>query len=324
MRTGDEKMNLKKKSWLLFMVMVVMLLLTACSGSTEDKILGGWKIVFGDKVTGYMELNEERYTHREGAGKDPMTLEYIVTDTQDGNFIFEIVNPETGIVEFIFEGFFENKNTINVLEEPNDEGEKRKMIRVDSVVEEMAKDEEVAQEKEQQEKAIASKEAEKQEKEQEALAKEEAKKQLEEDRVRESEEEQQQEESTVSETAIAATVEVNDANSYSQKAANLDDMIMSEAKSSYPGAQDIQPGFYGQYYDQWDVLLNEVWGAIQATIPSSEFENLKADQIEWIKMKEQSFAEIPKEPASERARGMDFLAFETKDRTDFLIAYYLD
>ncbi|MBT2582979.1 lysozyme inhibitor LprI family protein [Planococcus sp. ISL-109] len=71
-------------------------------------------------------------------------------------------------------------------------------------------------------------------------------------------------------------------------------------------------------------MLNEVWGELKSTMPQSDFENLKTEQTEWIKMKKQNFAERPKEPASERATGMDYLAFETKARTYYLIENYLD
>ena len=332
---GDDEMTLDKKWLLLLMAVAIVFLLAACGGSTESKIVGGWKNVTGEKVTGYLEINEERFTVRERSNDEPMTVEYILTETQDDNFILEAVNPETGLNEFLFEGYFENKDTITFIGESDDEGRKSQLIRVDSILEEMEKDEKKAQEeeakeqeKEDQEQALASEEAEKlkaeEEEEQQALAKEEALKMLEDERARASEEEQRlaDEEAATEEAVTQATIEVNGSNEYLQKADNLDDEIMSEAKKLF--AQDIQSGFYGQYYSEWDALLNEVWGELKSTMPQSDFENLKTDQTEWIEMKEQNFAERPKEPASERAAGMDYLAFETKDRTYYLIQNYLD
>lgn len=329
-----KEMTLDKKWLILLMAVVVVLLLAAC-GSTESKILGGWKTVAGEEVTGYLEINEERFTVRERANDEPMTVEYILTETQDDNFIMEAVNPETGLNEFLFEGFFENKDTITLIGEPNDEEEKKQLIRVDNILEEMEKGEKIAQKKEGQEKEkvdqeqeLASKEAAKlqkeEEEEQEALAKEEALKMLEDERTRASEEEQAlaDEEVATEEITAQATIEVNNSNEYLQKADNLDNEIMSEAKKLF--VQDIRSGFYGQYYNEWDALLNEVWSELKSTMSQFEFEKLKKDQTGWIKMKEQNFAERPQEPASERAAGMDYLTFETKDRTYYLIENYLD
>lgn len=334
---GDEEMTLNKKWFLLLMAGAIVFLLAACGGSTESKILGGWKSVSGEEVTGYLEINEERYTIRQWANDEPMTVEYILTETQDDNFILEAVNPETGLNEFLFEGYFENKDTITLIGEPDDEGENSQLIRVDSILEEMEKDEkraQAAEEKEQekvdQEQALASEEAEKlqkeEEEEQKALAKEEALKMLDEERARASEEEKLREEERAvadeEQAAAQATIEVNGSNEYLLKADKLDESIISEAKKLFE--HDMQNGFYGQYYGEWDALLNEVWGELKSTMPQSDFESLKTDQTEWIKMKEQNFAERPKEPASERAAGMDYLAFETKDRTYYLIDNYLD
>ncbi|WHY82418.1 hypothetical protein QNH23_03200 [Siminovitchia fortis] len=41
-------------------------------------------------------------------------------------------------------------------------------------------------------------------------------------------------------------------------------------------------------------------------------------------MKEQNFAEMPDETASDRAAGMDYLAFETAERTRYLIENYMN
>ena len=330
-----------KKKWLsLLMTIGILLLLSACGGSNESKIIGSWKLVVGDNVASYLEISEERILTRE-QDDEPMTIEYILTETQDDNFMVEVIDPESGVNEFIFEGFFENKNTITLLTNSNNPDGNSQLIRVDSITEEMEKDEEIAQEKakkEQKKQALANKEAEKlqeeEEEEQQALAKEEALKMLEDERARASEEEKLREEEQVladeeekeevatEEAATQATIEMNGSNEYLQKADNLDDAIMSEAKKLF--AHDIESGFYGQYYSDWDDLLNEVWGELKATMPTTAFENLKRDQNDWINMKEQNFAEMPKERAYERAAGMDYQAFETKDRTYYLIENYLD
>lgn len=327
---GDEKMSLDKKRVLLLQIFVVVFLLAACGGSTESKIIGGWKNVAGEKVMRYLEINEERLTVRERSNDEPMTVEYILTETQDDNFILEAVNPKTGLNEFLFEGYFENKDTITFIGESDDEEGKNQLIRVERILEEMEKDEKIAleeeakeQEKENQEQALAREEAEKEE-EQQALAKEETLKMLEDELARESEEEQRSadEEAATEEVATQTTIEVNGSNEYLQKADILDEGIMTEGKKYFE--HDLESGFYGQYYSKWDALLNEVWGELKSTMSQSAFENLKTDQIEWIKMKEQTFAKMPKVRAYERAAGMDYQTFETKDRTYYLIENYLD
>ncbi|MFD1708797.1 lysozyme inhibitor LprI family protein [Siminovitchia sediminis] len=110
-------------------------------------------------------------------------------------------------------------------------------------------------------------------------------------------------------------------NNYRQKADNLESKIQREAKKLF--AHDIAQGFYGQYYNEWDQLLNEVWGVLKDTMPKNEFEKLKSEQIAWIQMKEKNFAEIPDEPASSRAMGMDYLASVTAERTYYLIENYM-
>lgn len=111
---------------------------------------------------------------------------------------------------------------------------------------------------------------------------------------------------------------------YLQKANTLEKKIRRELREAYPNAQDMQPGFYSQYYTDWDHLLNEVWGVLKDTMPKNEFEKLKSNQNEWINMKEQNFAEMPDETASTRTAGMDYLAFETANRTNYLIENYMN
>lgn len=128
------------------------------------------------------------------------------------------------------------------------------------------------------------------------------------------EEKQRLEEQAAASTSLQET--------YLQKAAVLDAEIIEEATRLE--LQDLVPEFYGQYYTDWDELLNEVWGVLGDTMSSSEFERLKAEQNEWIQMKEKTVEELPKNSALEREQGMGYLAFETQDRTYYLIENYMD
>ena len=105
-----------------------------------------------------------------------------------------------------------------------------------------------------------------------------------------------------------------------QKVQELERRIAAEGRQSNSSGTT---GFYGQYYDEWDKLLNEVWGILKTSMSTAQFNNLKADQQNWIKRKEANFAAMPDQVASERAAGMDYLAEVTAERTYYLIDNYM-
>lgn len=111
---------------------------------------------------------------------------------------------------------------------------------------------------------------------------------------------------------------------YLGQAGRLDELIMNETMETYPDNQEIDYGFYGQYYTEWDDLLNEIWGVLKDSMPANDFDQLKANQNKWIQQKEKGFAEFTDATASTRAMGMDYLAMETKDRVYNLIENYLE
>ncbi|MFD1361927.1 hypothetical protein [Lentibacillus salinarum] len=297
-------------------VLMLSVFLVAC-GSIESKIIGSWKVVIDDDVVAYLEIDEERIINRQESNDNPMTADYILTETEDDNFIMEVVNPEDGTNEFFFEGYFENKNTVIVVDTPGGaEGENNGLVRIDSVKEEMEKDKEAAEAKaaeEEKKKELAK------EKEEEEKAEQRAKEKEENEKAKQLAKEKREKE------AKQLAAEASDLKKkYLQKADVLDDRIMKEAKEIDPDAQDMRPGFYGQYYNEWDDLLQNVWDELEDTMPKDAFEKLKSDQIEWIEMKEEKFDEMPDETASARGKGVDYLAFETKDRTYYLIEDYMD
>ncbi|AIF45550.1 lysozyme inhibitor LprI family protein [Virgibacillus sp. SK37] len=308
-----------KQSFKYFLGVLIIGFLTAC-GSAESNIEGNWKAVIdGEDVGAYMEIGEERIISRQESNDEPITLEYIVTETQDDNFILEVVNPENGTNEFFFEGHFENKNTIKIVNAPGNSAEEQgELVRIKSVQEEMKKDkeEEAAKEAEvkKKEKLAAKKSDEKKKAQKLAEEKEEMKlEQL-------AKEKEEEEAKALRDEKEAAGIE----NSWKIQADALDDKIMKDAKEVDPHAQDMQEGFYGQYYGEWDDLLNEVWVELKAALPNKEFEELKYDQNQWIEEKEQNFKAMPDQVASQRAKGMDYLTFETKDRVYYLIGNYMD
>lgn len=302
----------------LLSMMMLALLLGACGKSNEDKIIGSWSAVVGDRTVSYIEINETRYTIR-SKNSDPTTIEYILTETQDGNIIMEGVNPENNnSTEFLFEGYFEDNDTIVFI---GDEEENRKLIRIDSITEQMAVDRKKDEAQQKKDQAAEQKRV---EAEREQALKDEEERIREENEAavaREEEERRQQEQDEAKAKEASSQQNIGDGSIYLQRADRLEADIIVEAKKV--AQHDMPPGFYGQYYTDWDNLLNEVWGVLGDTLTKAEFEALKQNQKEWIQQKEQHFADIPTEPASERARGMDYLTFETKDRTYYLINEYL-
>jgi hypothetical protein len=279
---------------IVFGSVILSLILAACGASNENNLIGSWKVVMDDNVLSYMEINEDRIVVRKDSNDGPMTADYILTETEDEHFILEFVNPETGTNEFIFEGYFDNKDSIIVTNTPSGEAENYQVIRVDNIAEDQAKEEKRLQEQEEKEAIILQEQKEK-------------------ERANEKEEKD----------SIQAAADVSSLKQeFLQKADDLDNKIIEEAKKLY--AHDMKPGFYGQYYGEWDDLLQEVWGVLGEAMPKEAFEKLKSDQKEWINNKEGVFAEMPDEHASSRAEGMDFLANETADRTYYLIENYMD
>ncbi|NGZ76788.1 lysozyme inhibitor LprI family protein [Saccharibacillus alkalitolerans] len=276
-----------------WIALIFMLPLTACgsadSKGAESRIIGSWKIFIGDEPHAYLEIGPERLISTVGSD-DPITAEYTFTETEGGHIILEVFNPETRKNELFFEGYFEDKNTIDVVNTPSGPVEDSRLIRVDVSAD---------KQKELEDKSAIVEQPAKDETQDEAQV--EAKS-------------EQAEPKDAEGTGLKSR--------YASKADRLDQTITEEAKRLF--AHDTQPGFYGGYYEDWDNLLQEIWNELKATMPSVEFEKLKAEQIEWIKRKEKHFNEFDDTVASERAAGMDDLAAETKDRVYDLIEHYME
>ncbi len=301
------------KKWLIVLTIMTAVLLTACSSSNASKLIGSWKVVVGENVNSYVEIGEERVIIRSDLNDSPMSAAYILTETQNDRIMMEVINPENGSHEFMFEGYFENKDKITVVQTPDGAAEETsELIRVDNIAEEI---------EQKRVKEIEEEELAKEEKNRLQIEKE---KELAEEKERKRLKEKEEKELAI-EKEGSQQQNVNDNSvkkEYLQMADDLEDGIMREAKELF--AHDMQAGFYGEFYSEWDSLLNEVWGVLNDTMPQNEMEKLKSEQIDWIEMKEHNFAEIPDEPASERARGIDYLAFETKERTYYLIENYMN
>lgn len=121
----------------LLILMITSLLLVACSTANERDIIGNWKVSNKDDTTeGYIEFQEERLIIREMPNDERNSVKYTLVETSDDQFMIEIVNPVSGSEETMLEGYFEDKDTIV----PIEDGNSPKLIRVDSIEEDMEKE----------------------------------------------------------------------------------------------------------------------------------------------------------------------------------------
>lgn len=106
-----------------FIMSVFLLLgLTACSQSPEERIVGKWELNDGSDEMNYWEIKEDEITITSESGEILSTQGYIITeleDTEDEKFKIEfneLSNESMEIFEGLFdvsiEGYFENENTI--------------------------------------------------------------------------------------------------------------------------------------------------------------------------------------------------------------------
>nr|WP_246369903.1 lysozyme inhibitor LprI family protein [Saccharibacillus deserti] len=290
--------------WMPALTALVLVLLATGCGSEENRIAGNWKIFIGDEAHAYLEIGPERLISTVGSEK-PITADYTFTETEGGHFMLDVFNPETRKNELLFEGYFEDKNTIKVVNTPSGPIENSKLIRVD-----------VSAEKQKELNKTSSAPA------SEQPAKDEVRAGTKPEEAESMEAKSEEAEPKIrTEAEPKAAAESGLQSRYAAKADQLDRSIEEEAEKLF--AHDTRPGFYGGYYEDWDNLLQETWNELKATMPSEAFERLKAEQIEWIKKKEKRFNEFTDTVASERAAGMDYLAFETKERTYYLIRNHM-
>lgn len=107
---------MRKMIYMVFGIIFMSFFLTACGlfGSTESKIKGVWKLEEPDKDVIYLEFTKDNLVYRDLDDKTE-TLLYDITDLENKNFLLEGSKSEGGFKEILFEGSFEDKNTISIL-----------------------------------------------------------------------------------------------------------------------------------------------------------------------------------------------------------------
>ena len=341
---------LRKKLVSLFTVLIAVLVLTACEGSAASKIIGSWKAVANEDSGQYIEIGEERLINR----SENVSAEYILTETQSDTFMIEIINPEDGVPFSFFEGYFEGKDRIIVVKMMGEPIDNAEFIRIDNIEEE-AKDANAKEKTEEKKHTVEDDERKKEQEEQEEVVQDEAETlEVNDDELEKFNAESEYIMKLIDEGRLGEAKERLNllaapitSKEYSSSIRAMDDMIESakyereqERKSpNYSGLQeeyahkakmldeeveqkykgDVGIGNFGDYYDDWDGLLNEVWGILKDTMPKDKFEQLKQEQIEWAQRKDANY---------EKARGeidaKDRLTNRTRERTYYLIENYLD
>lgn len=109
--------------------------LAACSVSNEDRTIGTWQVVYdGVKLDSFLIIADDQ-TVTIDEGDVPMrsgTEEYRIVDTDEDAFTLEIANPQNDSYYPIFEGYFDDQDTI-VLGSESDGDQGDVLIRVESV-----------------------------------------------------------------------------------------------------------------------------------------------------------------------------------------------
>lgn len=112
-------MFFRKRSLVLIMIMLVTLLLAACGGSIDKKIVGEWKLVEEGEVLSHWEITKDKLTVKSESGQTLDTLEYTLTKTEDDGFNLKLIEESSDemaeysdMFDISIEGHFEDNDTI--------------------------------------------------------------------------------------------------------------------------------------------------------------------------------------------------------------------
>ncbi|MCM2675902.1 hypothetical protein [Alkalicoccobacillus plakortidis] len=113
---------------------ILLSLLTACSESNEEKILGTWQAVFdGEKQDQYLIFRDDQTVVTEQYTPDMSgSEEYRISDTDEGSFIMEVVHPSNETYHTVFEAYFEDADKIVIGSDSDDDNDSA-LIRIDRI-----------------------------------------------------------------------------------------------------------------------------------------------------------------------------------------------
>ena len=293
---------MSQKRWLLFMLLTFgAFVIGACSKPNDaPTLLGSWKVEREEGHPVFLHFEEEEVTAHFDDDIVGETTTYRVEEEGE-TFHLYIVEPTTGKEELFTNGVFEDANTI-LSDHPTMEWK-----RIDSIEQAMEK------EKRKQERR-AAREAEKVERS--------ADEREEQEETNEAQEETEADVPVAEEVPLPAPappvpereepVHVDPLATQRQAAVALQQRVQQEIGASAPN------GAYGQYYGEWDALLNDVWQQLQASLSPDAFQTLTNEQVHWIAEKERILREN-EAVASARAWASDEVTRMTEQRTFYLL-----
>ncbi len=274
------------KKFVSFVIIIsTVLLLQACSSSPADRLIGTWKIERNGEFQSFVEFTEDRAIAYPLKG-DPQPVPYTLIEKNDDRWMVYVTEPSNGKEELFFQGYFKDKNTIQTYTLVEEEDEKTLPVfhRIDDLEKELA----LARDNKEKEREEKRKQAEKE--------REDEKKKMERDESKTRDINEKPKEETKNEgertTPSDNKTNVDSSNqnssqlaSFTQRAEHLQKKMLTDRDRIYPNGQ-APIGFTGQYYNEWDALLNDVWQHLKQTLPADQFARVLQEQREWVALKE--------------------------------------
>lgn len=113
---------------------------------------------------------------------------------------------------------------------------------------------------------------------------------------------------------------------YLDKYAKLEKELTDSLAEKYNGTTLDMREAAGIEYTSWDDLLNEVYGVLQEQLPEEEMDKLRAEQIEWLTIRDSKAEESAKKfegGTMEPLAHTTSLGESTKERCYELISNYM-
>lgn len=115
---------------------------------------------------------------------------------------------------------------------------------------------------------------------------------------------------------------------YKNKLANIDKELKSskEAKEAESGVTYAMKIYANKQYESWDKALNEIYSVLKQQLPADEMKKVQAEEIQWIKEKEDKAKKAASEFEGGTFAGVaysDSLAQTTKARCYELVDRYM-
>ena len=315
-----------KRLMIILLMASTIIFLQACGKSDADTLIGTWQMMNNEQAGAVIDFTEDTAIAYDLDGKaHPVPYKFI--ETNDDHWMIYVIEPSNNKEDLFFQGYFENKNTAiyhDFLDKEENDQKKVEMHRIKDIEKALSiareQKEEEKKKKEKENKKIQEemkKQEEKERKEQEQVAQKEQKEQEKKEQIaREQAEKEKQ-----NDRSPAAT-DPQTLNTLTQRATDLQKRMVADRNKAYPNSQ-APVGFTGQYLNDWDQLLNDVWQEIRTTLPKEKFQPLLEEQREWVAIKESvtASANSPDSSSVQRAGADDEVTQMIEARVFKLLQY---